>query len=100
MMTVMTTMHLDPRTANEWDQLIRARFRSAHEREGWISGQLLAPTDSPGTRVIVGIWRNRGDWEAWHTDPSFIETRQRLDDLQQSEHESVWHEVIENVQRD
>ena len=31
-------------------------------------------------RVIVGTWRTRADWDGWHHDPTFAETRQRLGD--------------------
>ena len=44
-----------------------------------MGGQLLRPTDKPDRRVIVGTWRTRKDWEGWHQDPQFAETRRRLD---------------------
>ncbi|WP_079598895.1 antibiotic biosynthesis monooxygenase family protein [Arthrobacter sp. P2b] len=97
MMTVVSTMRLNSHSRDEWDQLIRERFRSAHKREGWISGQLLAPTDAPDTRVIIGSWRSQQDWEAWHKDPAFLSTRARLDELQQANHQAVWYDVIEDA---
>src|SRR3712207_7775951 len=48
----------------------------------WISGQLLTSDDEDSTRVIVGTWRSREDWEAWHSDPAYLDQRatlQRLD---------------------
>jgi heme-degrading monooxygenase HmoA len=98
MMTVVSTMQLRSDSAEEWDQLIRERFRSAHDREGWISGQLLSPADAPDTRVIIGTWRSQRDWEGWHEDPSFLSTRARLDELQQVGHRTVWYDVIEDAQ--
>jgi quinol monooxygenase YgiN len=98
MMTVVTTMKLHPDSENEWDRLIRDRFRSAHAREGWISGQLLAPDDAPHTRVIVGTWRSRDDWEAWHQDPAFLATRARLDELQPEAQQTLWYDVLEDAQ--
>jgi heme-degrading monooxygenase HmoA len=100
MMTVVTTMKLKPEASGEWDKLIRDRFRSAHGREGWVSGQLLSPVDSPNTRVIVGTWRSRGDWESWHEDSAFLATRARLDELQSEEHVTAWYEVIEDARAD
>jgi heme-degrading monooxygenase HmoA len=97
MMTVVTTMKLEPESESEWDQLIRDRFRSAHTREGWISGQLLTPDDTAHTRVIVGTWRSREDWEAWHEDPAFLATRARLDELQPETQQTTWYEVLEDA---
>ncbi len=98
MMTVVSTMQLQSSSESEWDQLIRERFSSAHDREGWMSGQLLSPADAPNVRVIVGTWRNQRDWEAWHEDPAFLSTRARLDELQQVDHQTVWYNVIEEAQ--
>jgi heme-degrading monooxygenase HmoA len=97
MMTVVSTMQLRSDSAEEWDQLIRERFRSAHHREGWISGQLLAPVNAPDTRVIIGTWRSHQDWEAWHEDPAFLSVRARLNQLQQIDHRSAWYTVIEDA---
>lgn len=47
------------------------------------------PEDSPDTRVIVGTWRGRQDWESWHEDPEFLDTRTRLDELQAEPHQTV-----------
>jgi heme-degrading monooxygenase HmoA len=93
MMTVVTTMTLHPDSRDEWDSLISDRFRSAHRRDGWISGQLL----SPDTRVIVGTWRSRQEWESWHEDPEFLDTRTRLVELQAEPHQTVWYDVIEDA---
>jgi heme-degrading monooxygenase HmoA len=100
MMTVVTTMKLHPDSKHEWDSLISERFRSAHRRVGWLSGQLLSPEDSPNTRVIVGTWRSKRDWEAWHEAPEFLATRARLDELQAEAHQTVWYEVIEDARAD
>jgi heme-degrading monooxygenase HmoA len=97
MMTVVTTLTLEPDAEDEWDGLIRERFRSAHRCAGWVSGQLLAPLDEPHTRVIVGTWQRREDWEAWHHDPAFLATRSRLDALQPETHRTVWYEVVESA---
>lgn len=97
MMTVVTTLKLEPEAEPEWDGLIRERFRSAHSCEGWVSGELLAPVDEPHTRVIVGTWRRREDWEAWHHDPDFLATRSRLDALQPEAQQTVWYDVIEDT---
>ena len=61
MMTVVTTMELQPDAQEDYDQLIEERFRSAHGRDGWIAGQLLSSSESPNVRVIVGTWRSEDD---------------------------------------
>jgi heme-degrading monooxygenase HmoA len=94
MMTVITTSTLREGAEAEWDAAIRDRFESAHDRPGWVSGQLLTPADETSTRVIVGTWRSRQDWEAWHHDPAFMEQRQRLEDLETGQSRSTWFEVV------
>ena len=51
------------------------------------------------TGVIVGTWRTRADWEAWHTDRKFAETRRRIEGLESTPSEHVWHEAVEDVRR-
>lgn len=97
MMTLVTTMKLDPKAEGEWESLIRERFRLAQDHAGWVSGQLLAAADSPHTRVIVGTWRSREDWDSWHRDPDFLGSRARLDELHAEEQVSAWYEVIEDA---
>jgi hypothetical protein len=50
--------------------------------------------------VIVGTWRSRADWEAWHEDPAFRATRVTLDELQSEDHLTIWYEVIEDARTD
>ena len=38
------------------------------------------------------------DWEAWHEDATFVETRKRLEGLEAQPGEQWWHEVILDVQ--
>ncbi|BCW77816.1 MULTISPECIES: antibiotic biosynthesis monooxygenase family protein [unclassified Arthrobacter] len=98
MITVVSTMQLESNAEQEWDRLIRERFKSAHNKEGWIHGQLLTPADAPGTRVIIGTWRSQADWEAWHADPAFLASRTRLDELQHADHGTALYDVIEDAQ--
>jgi heme-degrading monooxygenase HmoA len=94
MMTVVTTMKVRSGSEAEWDSLIAERFRSAHGRPGWVSGQLLTPTGEDRTRVLVGTWRSREDWEAWHDDPAFLEHRRRLEELQDEPSTASWYDVV------
>ena len=99
MMTIVTHVHLRQGTGPDWDAAMRTRLSAASKASGWIGGQLLRPADKPGRRVIVGTWRTRADWEAWHHDPKFTETRQRLDGLESAPSEHWWHDVMLDVRK-
>jgi heme-degrading monooxygenase HmoA len=94
MMTVVTTIRLRSGGEAEWDTAIRDRFESARGRPGWISGQLLTPDDAGATRVIVGTWASREDWEAWHHDPAFLEQRATLERLEVEPSRAEWFSVL------
>jgi heme-degrading monooxygenase HmoA len=93
-MTVITTTKLHPGAEQAWDTAIRERFQSARGRSGWVSGQLLTPANTPDVRVIVGTWRSREDWEAWHHDPAFLERRTKLEELEEEPSETAWYVVV------
>jgi len=93
MMTIVTHVHLKEGAGREWDTAMRTRLSAAKKRLGWVGGQLLRQSDRPDRRVIVGTWRTREDWEAWHQDPQFAETRRRLEGLEGGPAEHWWHEV-------
>ena len=99
MMTVVTHVHLREGAGRDWDAAMRTRLSAAKKASGWVGGQLLRPADKPDRRVIVGTWRTRGNWEAWHRDPRFAETRQRLDGLESTRAEHWWHDVVLDVRK-
>jgi heme-degrading monooxygenase HmoA len=99
MMTIVTHVTLKEGSEPEWDAAMRDRLAAAADKPGWVGGQLLMPLNRLNRRVIVGTWQTRADWEAWHQDPAFAETRQRLEGLEQGEAENWWHEVLEDVRR-
>ena len=94
MRTIVTRITLRPGTEAEWDTAMRERLAAVHDRPGWVGGQLLAPIDQPNQRLIVGTWRSQADWEAWHNDPTFTDTRTRLNDLEAGPREEAWHDVV------
>lgn len=100
MMTVITRVALKEGTEPEWDQAMQDRLNAAHERPGWVAGQLVMPVESLNERMIIGTWKTRADWEAWHNDEAFRETRERLEGLQEKPNETTWHEVIVEAQGD
>jgi heme-degrading monooxygenase HmoA len=99
MMTIVTHVHLKEGAGDDWDAAMRTRLSAARKASGWVGGQLLRPADTPGRRVIVGTWRSRANWQAWHHDPQFAETRQRLDGLESAPAEHWWHEVVLDVRK-
>jgi len=94
MMTVVTTTEVRAGAAAEWDGAMRDRFESARNQPGWISGQLLTPDDESSTRMIVGTWRSREDWERWHQDPAFLEQRTTLERYEQEPSRSQWFRIV------
>src|SRR5262249_51619562 len=99
MMTIVTTVRLKEGAEQEWDNVMRERLAAAKTQAGWIGGQLLRPESQRETRIIVGTWRTKEDWEKWHEDPEFAETRQRLDGLSREEPRHSWHDVVAHVRR-
>jgi heme-degrading monooxygenase HmoA len=93
MMTVITRVSLKAGTEAEWDKAMRERLGNVQDQQGWVGGQMLIPAEGPNKRVIVGTGMSRGDWEAWHDDPAFKDTRERLEELQDKPDEMEWFEV-------
>lgn len=97
-MTIVTVVTLEQGAEPEWDAAMRDRLEAAEGQPGWIGGQLVMPVDRLDQRVIIGTWETRAHWEAWHNDPAFAETRERLDGLQTEPSEMRWYEVIADNQ--
>jgi heme-degrading monooxygenase HmoA len=97
MVTIVTEIKLKDGAEPKWDEVMRERMVKATEQPGWIGGQLLQPEDDPHRRVIVGTWRSRDDWEQWHADPKFRETRAQLDDLVRGAEQHSWHDVVVEI---
>lgn len=98
-MTIVTHTEVKDGAERRWDAVMRERMIAAKAQPGWIGGQLLRSADEPNKRVIVGTWRARADWEKWHKDPRFAETRQELDELVTGPAEHWWHEVVLDVRK-
>jgi heme-degrading monooxygenase HmoA len=97
MMTIVTHMTLKEGCEPDWDASMRERMAAARDAPGWVGGQILMPIDSLNKRVIVGTWQTRADWEAWHADAAFAETRARLEGLEAAPSQTWWHEVALDV---
>ena len=97
MMTIVTGVRLKHGAEHEWDSIMSERMAAVKTHPGWVGGQLLHPKDEPDKRVIVGTWQTRDDWQSWHEDPLFEETRQKLDGLATGPAEHTWHDVVLDV---
>src|SRR4026207_485709 len=97
MMTIVTQVTLKEGSEPEWDRAMRARLASVRGHEGWLCTQLLIPNDGMNRRVIIGTWKTRADWEAWHRDPAFAETRARLDGLEAAPRQETRHEGVQDA---
>ncbi len=95
MMTIVVHVKLKEGSEPEWDAAMRERLAAAKDRPGWVGGQIMMPLDKLNARVIVGTWQTRADWEAWHNDKTFAETRKRLEGLEAGPPEQWWHEVLD-----
>lgn len=94
MMTVITRVELDEGKEPEWDAAMKERMITAESVDGWVAGQILIPLEKLNERVIVGVWETRAAWEAWHNDPTFQETRGRLEQIGADEGVTTWYEVV------
>jgi heme-degrading monooxygenase HmoA len=99
MVTIVTDVELKEGAERKWDTVMRERMTEAGKHRGWVGGQLLRSEEDPNKRVIVGTWKARSDWEAWHKDPRFADTRRQLDDLISRPAEHWWHDVVLDVRR-
>jgi heme-degrading monooxygenase HmoA len=97
-MTIVTVVTLQEGNEPEWDAAMRDRLEAAKGQPGWLGGQLAMPLDRLDQRAVIGTWETRAHWEAWHDDPAFAQTRDRLEGLQSQPPETRWFEVLADVQ--
>ncbi len=97
MMTIITRATLRAGSTEQWDSAMHTRVDAARGANGWISAQLLKGVDEPLERAIVGVWDSKDAWVAWHDDGAFTETREQLSGVEERPQESVWFEVVEDV---
>ena len=96
-MTIVTHVTLKEGAEPEWDAAMRERMAAAAGRAGFIGGQVLMPLDRLNRRTIIGTWQTRAEWEAWHQDAAFEQTRQRMEGLEAGKAENWWHEVLQDI---
>lgn len=97
-MTIVTVVTLQEGNEPEWDAAMSDRLEAAKGQPGWLGGQLAMPLDRLDQRAVIGTWETRAHWEAWHDDPAFAQTRDRLEGLQSQPPVTRWFEVLADVQ--
>ena len=94
MVTVVTRIKIRDGQEQAWDGAFRERAQAAKEQGGFVFVQLCRPDDAPSERVIVGTWESRDAWSAWHEHPAFVETRERLEEVDEQRQDTQWYEVV------
>ena len=97
MMTIITRVKLRAGSTEHWDRAMHTRVEAARGARGWVSAQLLKGVDEPLERAIVGVWESKEAWAGWHNDETFTETREQLSGVEERPQESVWFEVVEDL---
>ena len=94
MMTIVSRVRVAEGQEPDWDEALRERLAAARTQPGFVGVQLCIPLDALNERVIIGTWETRADWEAWHGAEPFLETRRRLEGVEDEKELDIWHEVL------
>jgi len=94
MMTIVTHVRIKAGQEPVWDAAMRERIEAAKQQPGFVSVQLCIPVDAMNERVIIGTWATRADWEAWHANEAFQQTRTQLEEPNAKTRREWWHEVV------
>jgi heme-degrading monooxygenase HmoA len=94
MMTIVSYIAVQEGQEPAWDEALRERIDAAREQPGFVAVQVAIPIDSPNERVIIGTWQTRANWEAWHNHERFVETRRRLEEVDETKSRESWYEVV------
>jgi heme-degrading monooxygenase HmoA len=94
METIVTHVRIRAGSEEAWDVAFRERVAAAREQPGFVAVQLCAPEGRASERVVIGTWRSRDDWEAWHDTPEFRRTREELEEADPERSAEWWHSVL------
>jgi heme-degrading monooxygenase HmoA len=94
MVTVVTRVRIKDGREAEWDAVFEQRVQGVRGQPGFVFVQLCQPEGKPSDRVIVGTWETRANWESWHHDDAFLETRRQLEEVDDEQQSSEWWEVV------
>jgi heme-degrading monooxygenase HmoA len=94
MMTIVSHVRIRDGQEPVWDAAMRERIEAAKNQPGFVSVQLCIPVDAMNERVIIGTWETRADWETWHANEAFQQTRAQLEEQNTKTRHEWWHEVM------
>ncbi len=94
MMTIVSRVQVEEGREPAWDEAFRKRAAAARDQPGFVSLQLGIPVDELSQRVVIGTWKTRADWEAWHATEPFQNTRAELDEPEAKTLYEGWYEII------
>ena len=94
MQTIVTHVRIRVGKEEAWDAAFRERAAAARGQDGFVSVQLCKPHGRDNERVVIGTWRTREDWEAWHDTPEFRRTRHELEESDPERESESWHDVL------
>jgi heme-degrading monooxygenase HmoA len=97
MMTIITETAISPGQEPKWDSAFQQRMETVRNQPGFVTVQLLIPVDEPNHRIVMGTWQTRADWEAWHNADEFRQTREQMDEVEQSKTDQRWFEVVNQI---
>lgn len=67
----------EPSYATRFEQLFATRAHAIDSMSGFISMNVLKPTDGTGPYLIVSRWETEDDFKKWVGSPAFIEGHKR-----------------------
>jgi heme-degrading monooxygenase HmoA len=92
--TIVTHVRIRVGKEDAWDEAFRERVAAARGQSGFVAVQLCMPEGKANERVVIGTWRSRDDWAAWHDTPEFRRTRHELEEADPERESEWWHDVL------
>lgn len=77
MITVANRIFVAPEYAGEFEERFRTRARLVDGMPGFISNQLLRPTQPGDPYVVFTLWESRAHFEAWTKSDAFLKGHAR-----------------------
>jgi len=78
---VLLKRKFSAKQAEALKELINALRAATHGRPGYIAGETLYRTDTPGECLVIAKWRSRYDWEQWYAHPQRAAIQAKIDAL-------------------
>jgi heme-degrading monooxygenase HmoA len=93
MKTVITETTVKAGQEQVWNEVYRRRLEDARRQPGFVGMELLIPEGEPNRRLVVGTWRSKDDWSAWHQTESFKQSRDAMNAATSDDGTPSWYDV-------